>query len=211
VNYFAHGYTILDDPYALAGTALPDWLGAADRRARLRRERIRPNGDVREQSLARGITRHLDDDSWFHATEAFQRVSGILSELVSSAQPDPRLRAWFLGHVLLEMLLDRHLIREHEGLLDRYYAALDGIDRDFVIRAVEPWLTRPPRDLLTYIDAFLHYRFLYGYMDDAGLFRRLSRVAQRARLPELSATLQGILPEADRLVRESARELLRAP
>ena len=210
MNYLAHGYRVLDDPYALAGTALPDWLGAADRRARLRRERIRPNGDPREQSLARGVVQHLDDDSWFHATEAFQRVSGALTELIADAHADPQLRAWFLGHVLLEMLLDRHLMREEPRYVDRYYAALDGIDAPFVRGAVAQWTTRPPLNLREYMDAFLHYRFLYGYRDDDGLFRRLCGVAKRARLPELPGVLQGVLPEADRIVGDHAAELLRA-
>ncbi len=36
MNYFAHGYRFIDDPYFMAGTALPDWLSVADRRVRIR-------------------------------------------------------------------------------------------------------------------------------------------------------------------------------
>ena len=36
MNYFAHGYAFLDDPYFLAGTAVPDWLSVIDRRMRAR-------------------------------------------------------------------------------------------------------------------------------------------------------------------------------
>ena len=32
MNYFAHGVRFLEDPYFLAGTAVPDWLSVVDRR-----------------------------------------------------------------------------------------------------------------------------------------------------------------------------------
>ena len=40
MNYFAHGRHAIQDPERLAGTALPDWLSAANRGARLRRTRL---------------------------------------------------------------------------------------------------------------------------------------------------------------------------
>jgi hypothetical protein len=36
VNYFAHGRRFIDDPYFLAGTAVPDWLNVVDRQVRVR-------------------------------------------------------------------------------------------------------------------------------------------------------------------------------
>ena len=36
MNYFAHGHRFVDDPYFLAGTAVPDWLSVVDRKVRVR-------------------------------------------------------------------------------------------------------------------------------------------------------------------------------
>ena len=36
MNYFAHGREFVDEPYFLAGTAVPDWLSVVDRPTRIR-------------------------------------------------------------------------------------------------------------------------------------------------------------------------------
>ncbi|MCH8922518.1 MAG: hypothetical protein IIA67_05150 [Planctomycetes bacterium] len=38
MNFFAHGRLFLDEPYFLAGTAVPDWLNVVNRRVRARRK-----------------------------------------------------------------------------------------------------------------------------------------------------------------------------
>src|SRR5690606_21605874 len=70
MNYLSHGHAYLDDdPWILAGTSLPDWLAAADRRCRVREEQataLAAEGG-RLGALARGVLAHLEDDRWFHA------------------------------------------------------------------------------------------------------------------------------------------------
>lgn len=217
MNYFAHGHRLLDEPYALAGTALPDWLGAADRRARLRRDRIGPDGfgqggDPRARALARGIARHYEDDAWFHATEAFQRTASEATRLLREASPDdPRFRAWFLGHVLVEMLLDRFLIAEDPRRLGTYYDALDEVDARWLEMTISPWLTRAPRDLQRSIGLFRRTRFMFGYLDDDGLADRLARLARRVGLPPLPDGVRTRIRLAARMVEERVPELMRSP
>jgi hypothetical protein len=212
LNYFAHGHRFLDEPYVLTGTALPDWLGAADRGARLRRERMNGNPDPRAHDLARGIDRHYRDDAWFHATEAFQRTSAEITALLREAEPDdPGFRAWFFGHVLVEMLLDRYLIREDRARLDRYYDALAEVDPLWLEETIRPWLTAPPSNLQRYIGLFADYRFLYGYLDDDGLARRLEGLARRVGLPPLPEVARSRIPEAARIVEPRVADLMREP
>ena len=42
MNYFAHAYRFLDDPYFAAGTGVPDWLAVADRNVRVRQKHAEP-------------------------------------------------------------------------------------------------------------------------------------------------------------------------
>jgi hypothetical protein len=169
LNYFAHGRALVESPRELAGTALPDWLAACDRGARLRRERIRPAGPD-GAALAAGVVRHLDDDLWFHRTEAFLATSAELAERVSALDPaEKRLRAGFWGHVLVEVLLDAHLIEEDPARLDAYYAALDAVDARWVEAASASWTTRPPRGLAAFVDRFRRWRFLHAYRADEPL------------------------------------------
>ncbi len=78
MNYFAHGRRFVEDPYFLAGTAVPDWLNVVDRRVRVRAvqaERHVEAADPRVARIAAGIVQHCRDDQWFHATPAFAALS----------------------------------------------------------------------------------------------------------------------------------------
>lgn len=204
MNYLAHGRQVLDRPYVLAGTALPDWLAACDRRARLRRGAV----DAAVGELAQGVRRHLREDAWFHGTEAFLEVSGLLARRLRAK--DPNARAAFFGHVLAEMLLDAALIAESPGLLDAYYGALAEVDPRRVDAAAASWTTAPPKGLVEFIDLFRRTRFLGGYVTDAGLLARLAGVARRVGAPLPRAT-PDVLPDARRLVAGRAKDLLAEP
>jgi len=205
MNYLAHGYRFLDRPRFVAGTALPDWLSASDRRSRLRRAAV----EGIEGDLAAGVRRHMDDDAWFHSTEAFQRSEADLTEMVRCAHRDePRQRAWFFGHVLVEMLLDAWLIEQDPSRLNDYYDALSAADLGGVREESAPWLTQPAERLDWFMDLFIESRFLEGYRTDEGLLLRLNGVARRVGLPSLSPRTLTLLPEARSLVFDRAPALL---
>lgn len=171
---------------------------------RLKRERLD------RSELAAGVRRHYRDDDWFHASEAFLRASAEATQRIA-ATPDyaPALRGWFLGHVLVEMLVDRCLIRAEPSRLDDYYAALESIDRDWLLNTAQPWLTGPATRLGLYFDGFRAHRYLYGYLDDEGLFRRLRGLARRVGLPALPGSLARALPAIARLVEQRLDGLTR--
>jgi len=212
VNYFAHGHALVDDPWALAGTALPDWLGASNRGCRVRRERIVVNGDPHAAALARGILRHLDDDRWFHATEAFQRAEAEMRTLLREAQgAAPHPRTWFFAHVLVEMLLDRLLIARAPERLDAYYEALEAVDTGALPAMIDAWSVGEPLRLADYADAFRRWRYLYGYLEDDALFERLGGLARRVGLDPLPPRVRAVLPEAEALVAARAEAMMRRP
>jgi hypothetical protein len=58
MNYFAHGRNYTHDPYFLAGTCVPDWLGVIDRRNRARSrvaKTLFEDADPIVVSIARGV------------------------------------------------------------------------------------------------------------------------------------------------------------
>ncbi|MCE9546281.1 MAG: hypothetical protein K8T25_12265, partial [Planctomycetia bacterium] len=211
---FTHGRHALDDPHRLAGTAVPDWLSVVDRRVRVRSKRAAAfvnDVDPLTSSLARGIVDHHRDDGWFHATPAFAVLS---AELATAARnvlpPDTGLRTWFLGHVLVELLLDAELIRREPQRLTTYYDQMASIDAPRVARLVGQMSGRDeaPPQLEKFIAIFLRERFLADYVDDQRLMFRLGQVLRRVRLPSLPAEFAAMLPGARRKIAERADELL---
>ncbi len=212
MNYFTHGRHYLDDPYFVAGTAVPDWLSVVNRRVRARSKLAAPfatDRDPRVAAVARGIMQHHHDDAWFHQTRAFAELSLHFTKAVRDRLPkDDGFRPSFLGHILVELLLDASLIEDDPALLDRYYAVMDSLDPYVVNRTVNRMATRDTGMLAFFIPRFLEERLLYDYVEDAKLLFRLNNVMRRVRLPMLPETLAEFFPEARRLVRQRSAELL---
>lgn len=210
MNYFAHGVRYLDRPYFLAGTACPDWLSVADRGVRLRSRRVAPfaDGGGDHAEFAAGVLKHLSDDDWFHSTPAFHATTGELARMFKPLGEDDGFRAGFLGHVVMELLLDAVLIDRDPARLDAYYDALRGVDPAAVQAFVAAMAPRPPERLPRFVDLFRTVQFLRCYTDPPRLLTRVNQVLDRVRLPNLPDRAVGVLEAGRALVAARADALL---
>jgi hypothetical protein len=215
MNYFAHGRAFIDDPFFLAGTALPDWMNVVDRKNRIRSKRAAIFIDDHDSDVARlaaGIVQHHADDAWFHQTRAFAELSLDFSRRVRLQLPhDEGFRPHFLGHILVEILLDDVLIAADANRLEAYYHAFDTLDTHAVAVAVERIAPRPAPELSRFIGLFSRERFLWDYADDGKLMLRLNQVMRRVGLPALPAAFSDALPEMRLAVAARQFELLDTP
>jgi len=225
MNYLAHGWRFANDPYFLAGTAAPDWLSVIDRKTRLR-SRVAAgfieDADPVLAAVARGVMQHHADDAWFHATPAFNELNLAFALEIRNALPgDEGFRPSFLGHILVELLLDATLTEDQPRRLDDYYAALATLDPAATEGAIERLATRvardsvagtPPRNdglqVAALIPRFIAERFLYDYLDDGKLLTRLNHVMRRVGLPQLPPSIVTLFPAMRKRVRERMAELL---
>ncbi len=214
MNYFAHGRHFVDDPYFLAGTAVPDWLNVVDRRVRVRSRQALLHVDSDDPQLSRvaaGIVQHCQDDAWFHQTPAFAELSLELCRLLRQELPaDDGFRPHFLGHILVEILLDAVLIEAAPERLEAYYAAMSAVDGQRVQQAVNAISPRPVANLDAFIPLFSRERFLSDYADDAKLLFRLNQVMRRVGLPLLPPSLVALLSVARTKVAQRQADLLAA-
>ena len=212
MNYFAHGQAFVDEPYLLAGTAVPDWLSVVNRRARVRSRHaamLADSADERTRQLGAGIARHLADDAHFHATAAFAELSLRFCASLRDVLPEAAdFRPWFVGHVLVEILLDAHLIALQPARLEKYYAALDSIDGDHIETAVADVATASVENLAAFVEAFSRERFLWDYLDDGRLLYRMNQVMRRVGLAPLPVEFCELLPACRAAVTKRAPQLL---
>ncbi|RMG35676.1 MAG: hypothetical protein D6725_12215 [Planctomycetota bacterium] len=218
VNYFAHGVRFVEDPYRLAGTALPDWLAVVRRRVRIRQRhlsRCSAGPGTPLQRLTEGVRQHLDDDDWFHRTEAFlvvsSRLGRIAAEFVDAHMPDPdRVRCGFLGHLLTEMLLDSVLIERFPQRLEEYYRALRTVDPCLIRDAFMHWGLPPVFELPAWIPIFVSEAILYDYLEPHTLLYRINQVMRRVRQPKLPGGFVEILQRGRLIVADQLDRLLPA-
>jgi hypothetical protein len=215
MNYLAHSLSCLANPYEVAGAAVPDWLGMTRPRLRCRSRQAAPWVEADEPltaAVARGVMRHHADDEWFHNTVAFNELSVELARRVRHATADDDgMRPSFLGHILVELLLDATLIAEERCCADDYYAALSLVDGNRVAAAVGKMIGVDAASLAPIIERFVEIKFLYDYQHDESLTFRLNQVMRRVGLPALPPRFIAILPDARRLIAASRDELLAAP
>ena len=124
---------------------------------------------------------------------------------------DEGFRPHFLGHILVEILLDAALIADEPERIAAYYSALEAVDPMSVEAAVNRISPRPTRRLGRLIPLFSRERFLFDYADNGKLLFRLNQVMRRVGLPLLPAELSAWLGEARTLVATRKDELLAAP
>jgi hypothetical protein len=212
MNYFAHGRHYIDEPLFLAGTALPDWLSVVDRRTRVRSRRAAEfigHSDKNVAAFARGIMRHHHDDGWFHTGAAFADLSWRFTIACRDALPgDAGFRPSFLGHILVEILLDSSLAEADPAGLQAYYEAMESVDPAQIEQLVNQIAPRPVEHMGWFIQRFCRERFLFDYADDGKLLFRLNQVLRRVRLPALPDSFRSVLTVARGQVSARREELL---
>jgi hypothetical protein len=212
MNYLAHSlpFVFADDDLAawhVAGTALPDWLRALDRAARLRPDVLEraPVDDPRHRALRDGARRHHDDDVWFHAHDQFEALTALVTQ--DARREFPHLRVSALAHVAVEMLLDAALMEAHPTLLERFYAAVAAVDDGVVAGFVRVTTARPVPHAEIFLDRFRRARFLAAYATDAGMLSCLRGVWLRAGLGGVDDGFVDVIARARPSVRALAATL----
>jgi hypothetical protein len=215
MNFLSHAVPYLDSPLLAVSTGIPDWLRVVDRKIRARSraaQEFLDSEDAALRAVAGGIIRHIEDDRWFHGTEAFVDTNMRLAiELREWLPGDAGFRPTFVGHILIEMLLDSFWIRDDRGIADRYYGAVDAVRFETIERCVNTITGKPTNRLPEVIKRFAESRFLYDYTDHDKLLVRLNQVLKRVGLTPLPDELRDWLPHAKKLVESRRRELLLPP
>lgn len=215
MNFLCHALPYLDDPLLAVSTGIPDWLSVVDRKIRARRklaQRFTDSDDRDLQTVAVGVIRHIEDDRWFHSTQAFVDTNLRLAVGLRDQLPgDNGFRPMFVGHILIEMLLDSYWIRDDRSIAERYFNSLRAVDAGLIERCVNSITQRPTDKLAPLIRQFTEMQFLYDYLDHGKLLFRINQVMRRVGLTQLPETLLDWLADADKLVESRRQRLLTPP
>lgn len=213
MNYFAHAFRFLDNPYFLAGTSLPDWLSVVNRRVRLRKSMLIAHIESQEErtrQLVGGVVQHLEDDTRFHGAPAF---SEVLTQVVRTIDPVVNAQAvslTFLSHLLVEILFDAVLLQRIPGGAERYYASLNQVDPDWIEATTEMVVGQRVPRLAAFVQLFCREQILHDYKDDEATFFRLNQVMARLKLLPLPPSLLDVLPVVRQIVAEKENDLCQA-
>ena len=150
MNFISHFYLDrnLDDSLFFVGVSTPDLVSVFDRTIRLKEGRmplIMENEATKgEISFYNGVIRHFEVDKLFHTSDFFysetEKIKNLLQEEFGK---DHVPRAFFVAHVLFELILDRILIHHNNTLLPTFYDHLSRFPIKEYVRLTE-WVTHTP-------------------------------------------------------------------
>lgn len=214
MNCLAHAFRFLDNGYFAAGTCIPDWLGMIDRTVRVRRKNAtvfleNQEPDLVSCSIAAGIVQHLNDDDLFHGSLAFVETSLQASRMIGGfLDNESGHRTGFLGHIIVELLLDACIEKRAPGTMDRYYRVIEQVSPQQLQSTINQIAVRSTTKMEWFVEKYLEERFLLDYLDDGRLVYRLNRISKRVGLAPLPEGIVRLVPQIRRLVEARATDLL---
>ena len=201
-----------DQPLVAVATGIPDWLSVVDRRIRAKSRHAEPflqSDDESLRQVAMGIMHHINDDRWFHCTAAFVETNLALAVQLRAQLPgDEGFRPTFVGHILIEMLLDALWLRDRPEVGNQYYGFFDSELAETIERCVNQITGRKTDQLAPTIQRYQKVQFLYDYLTPEKLLFRLNQVMKRVKLPPLPPTLVPWITEAGEMIESRRRQFL---
>ncbi len=172
MNFISHFFLDLEckDTFFFLGVSTPDLIGNFDRSIRLKQSTlplIMENDASKNQiNFYNGVIRHFEVDRLFHSSHFFKRetqyLNGELKQIFTGECID---RTFFVSHIMLELILDRVLIRRHNDLPYYFYSHFEAAKLSEIVNLTE-WITQ--RSLPGYdhfLQKFSEKQFLYRYVD----------------------------------------------
>ena len=185
MNLVSHFFLDKDrkDRFFFVGVCSPDLVSNFNRKIRLKKSSLpllRENEITPDQlNFYQGVLRHFEVDRLFHSSPFFKEETAYLTGLLKTTLKDFEVkRAFFVAHIMLELVLDRVLIRRHKDLLLDFYKNFQQHDVPKLVQYTE-WLAQEPMagyDL--FLQKFASRQFLYRYVDLRYLSNVLRNILQ---------------------------------
>lgn len=192
MNFLAHYYLDRqsDDSLFVIGLVTPDLVSLYDRSISFRERNIRKRlegVELRkgEAALLQGVYRHFEADGIFHDSDFFKTESSFIAKKLRDTFGEAVVgRSFFVGHVLLELCLDRVIMEAIPNLLDRFYTHFQQVPVLEIARCTALIAGQPLEQYEPYISSFIEKAFLRKYVDPQHIVRVLRRILQMVNIEE---------------------------
>lgn len=183
MNFLSHYYFYRYErnPELSLGCVLPDLLKNADKTRRLQPERREMEllAHPKLKNIYKGWKHHIETDRIFHNLPFFYEHTHGLRLLLAPVVEGTLIRASFLSHIALELLLDHLLLLEGAADHEHFYEDLERVDRDAVHRFLTVCGMEDTQVFFAFFDQFLSDRYIGYYREMAEVTRALLNICRR--------------------------------
>lgn len=210
VNFLSHYYF---DRYAVfpeqvLGGLLPDLLKNADKEYSFQLKKFEDllPQDPKTKAISEGWNRHVEVDKLFHSSDYFYEHTHKLRKHIEHIVEDLPIRASFLAHIALELVLDYLLIKKEILSVERLYENLEHADRKTLSIYLQHIEGVDLEKFYKFYDSFLESKYIFQYAEIENIPHALFNICKRVW--DFSFTQQHANDLAEKLKEYQEQELL---
>ncbi|MFY0672839.1 MAG: hypothetical protein JXQ87_05520 [Bacteroidia bacterium] len=164
------------------GLLFPDFLGIVDRRYKLNQFLSDYSGGNSEFVL--GVKHHqLADELWHYGDYFNQKTEAIKNVLKIHNMVDRPFRPFFMTHVMLELLLDRTIVRQEQEVAISLYESLEKIESKFLDELFNDRVLSSR--FRGFFENFTENRYTLSYAYNEKFIYALNRLFERVKHPAI--------------------------
>ncbi len=195
MNYLAHYYFDhrKKDPYFNLGLIFPDIIRniVKGTKLNLNMDGALPNN---EASLLKGCIQHVQSDKIFHAWEGFLHAMEYVTQRIRESEHDIK-RDWFVAHILVELIMDHHLILKHPNLASNLYTDLELVDTETLVAFLARHEFSNFDRFREGFDRFLKFRYLETYRESDNIVYAMGQISTKMRLDPFTDKQKALLKD----------------
>lgn len=171
MNFIAHYFLDHTNPesYFAIGAATPDLLSIYNPALRIKKHHLKPENQsftVEQRMFLAGVKRHFLADALFHSSEFFSKETARITQGMNESLAHVEIpRKFFLAHILVELILDRVIMRDHPNIIVDYYHHFDITSMAEVKRTTEFVAGHDLPNYGHFLNKFKENRYLLHYLE----------------------------------------------
>lgn len=167
MNFLSHYYfeRFAAESEKVVGCLLPDLLKNVNKKYIFHPIRFhdRLSTSPTALSLLEGWYRHVEVDRLFHNSDFFIHHRHELRKILAPVVQDTPIRASFLAHIALELILDHRLIKDESVKVVRLYEHLEAADRQALRFFLNNIGLGDTQDFFEFYKAFIESKYMVKY------------------------------------------------
>lgn len=183
MNFLSHYYFERYSPNSerVLGALLPDLLKNVDKRYNFHPKRFEETlfAHPKTMWISEGWYRHVEVDKLFHTSDFFLQHTHTLRKKLDPVVTHLPVRASFLAHIALELLLD-HLLIDHTLVnANRLYEHLEQVQKNTIEKYLRTIGEVDVQRFFIFYERFLASRYILQYADITNLSHALFSICKR--------------------------------
>lgn len=213
MNFLSHYFIdrIENKPYHNFGLVLPDLMSMYRRKWKISSRVLKYSLNLQETQIVTGVVKHNNLDGYFHSSDFFIKYTNEIKDILVENNVDyPENRIHFIAHILLELLVDRVIIKKERLILKEFYSELNQVDwnilREFLIKIKMEEVD----GFYGYFIKFTRRKYLYKYANNYTIIYITNRILDKVNLPQIvnqKRRMKKSLNEIEALINESYYEV----